>query len=47
MERCWPASCPHGTSLVRQWAELHRDELLANWERGRRQEPLQKIEPLA
>ena len=38
---------PRDLALVRQWAELHRAELLDNWERGRRQEPLQKIEPLA
>jgi hypothetical protein len=34
-------------ALVRQWAALHREELQANWDRARRQEPLQKIEPLA
>ena len=34
-------------SLVTEWAELHRDELLANWERARRNEPLEPIDPLA
>jgi Domain of unknown function (DUF4160) len=33
-------------SLVVEWARLHRDELQANWERARREEPLQPIEPL-
>ena len=32
--------------LVREWAQLHHDELLANWERARRLEPLDPIEPL-
>jgi hypothetical protein len=32
--------------LVLEWASLHREELLANWERARRREPLTKIEPL-
>jgi hypothetical protein len=32
--------------LVREWAELHRDELMANWERARSKDPLEEIEPL-
>lgn len=32
---------------VREWAELHRDELLANWERARLHQPLDRIEPLS
>ncbi|MGH9291727.1 MAG: DUF4160 domain-containing protein [Acidimicrobiales bacterium] len=32
--------------LVREWAEAHRDELKANWERAQRPEALQPIEPL-
>ena len=32
--------------LVLAWAEIHRGELLANWERARRQEDLQAIDPL-
>lgn len=35
-----------GLALVAEWAALHQDELLANWERARREEPLQPIEPL-
>jgi hypothetical protein len=33
--------------LVREWAALRRGELLADWERARRNEPLLGIEPLA
>lgn len=33
-------------SLVREWSGLHREELLANWERARRLEQLQPIAPL-
>jgi Domain of unknown function (DUF4160) len=32
--------------LVREWGELHRDELMRNWERARAGEPLEPIEPL-
>jgi Domain of unknown function (DUF4160) len=32
--------------LVRQWCELHRDELEANWRRSQIPEPLEAIEPL-
>lgn len=32
--------------LVREWAQLHTDELLANWERATRDEPLVPIDPL-
>jgi Domain of unknown function (DUF4160) len=33
--------------LVREWADLHRDELLRNWESARAGKPLAPIEPLA
>lgn len=33
-------------ALAAEWAGLHRDELAANWERARREEPLSPIEPL-
>jgi hypothetical protein len=33
-------------TLVAKWAALHHDELLANWERARREEPLEPIDPL-
>ena len=33
-------------SLVQEWTELHRDELVADWARAERQEPLHRIDPL-
>ncbi len=33
-------------ALVAEWAKLHSNELLANWDRARREEPLETIEPL-
>jgi hypothetical protein len=33
--------------LVREWAHLHQDELMTNWDRARRLEPLERIAPLA
>lgn len=33
-------------SFVREWAALRRAELLDNWERARRSEPLASIPPL-
>lgn len=32
--------------LVQEWAALHREELLLDWERAARQEPLVSIAPL-
>ncbi len=32
--------------FIAAWAELHRDELLANWELAINNQPLYKIEPL-
>lgn len=32
--------------LISAWAEIHRDELLANWELAITDQPLYKIEPL-
>jgi hypothetical protein len=37
---------PRALGLVIEWATLHQDELLNNWERAQAQEPLSKIEPL-
>jgi hypothetical protein len=34
-------------ALVEEWAALHKDELAANWERARRDEPLELIDALA
>jgi len=33
-------------TLVAEWAALHQEELLANWERARREEQLEAIDPL-
>ena len=33
--------------LVAEWAVLHEDELAANWERARQDEPLESIDALA
>ena len=33
-------------ALVAEWAALHQEELAANWERARREEPLEPIAPL-
>ena len=32
--------------LIAAWTELHRDELLANWELAMSEQPLYKIAPL-
>jgi hypothetical protein len=40
-------SLPLGArSLVGQWVDLHREELLEVWELARASKPLRKIEPL-
>jgi hypothetical protein len=37
---------PRALGLVTEWALLLREELLANWNRARSQQELQKIAPL-
>jgi hypothetical protein len=37
---------PRALRLVQEWANLHQAELLANWERAARSQPLLPIEPL-
>jgi len=37
---------PRALGLVIEWASLHKDELLQDWELARQQNPLKKIEPL-
>jgi hypothetical protein len=37
---------PRALGLVMEWAFLHREELLADWERARLQQELKKIAPL-
>lgn len=33
-------------SLVLEWYELHKEDLLTDWELARQREPLKKIQPL-
>ncbi len=33
-------------SLVREWTELHREELIENWRLAREDKPLKRIAPL-
>jgi hypothetical protein len=35
-----------GRQLVIEWARAHEQELRENWSRARRNEPLQRIDPL-
>jgi hypothetical protein len=37
---------PRALRYVREWAELHREELAANWSRARAEQPLEEIAPL-
>jgi hypothetical protein len=37
----------HALALVEEWAILHEYELAKNWERARRDEPLEPIDALA
>ncbi len=37
---------PRVIGLVMEWAALHQDELLADWERARAKQELHKIAPL-
>ncbi len=32
--------------LIQEWARLHRDELVRNWERASNKEVIEKIDPL-
>ena len=32
--------------LVQEWTDLHREDLVADWERAEREEPLVSIDPL-
>ena len=38
---------PRALGLVMEWAALHRDELINDWELARRNKPPEKIKPLA
>ncbi len=37
---------PRVLGLAIEWATLHRDELMADWELARQQKPLRPIDPL-
>jgi hypothetical protein len=37
---------PRAARLVLEWAELHKQELLEDWERARQRQPLERIAPL-
>lgn len=40
------ALSPRVRGLVVEWASMHQEELMADWERARMQEPLEPIVPL-
>ena len=37
---------PRVLGLVVEWTALHQEELMVNWEKSKRQEPLNSVEPL-
>jgi hypothetical protein len=37
---------PRALRLVLEWAQLHKPELLDDWERARQRQPLERIPPL-
>jgi hypothetical protein len=37
---------PRALKLVLEWSELHKSELLANWELAKQGQPLNRIAPL-
>ena len=37
---------PRVVGMVAEWAAMHQGELLADWERATRMEPLERIDPL-
>ena len=37
---------PRAHALVLEWASEHKEELLENWEKAAKPEPLSRIEPL-
>ncbi len=37
---------PRALGLVTEWASLHKNELLSDWEKAKSLDPLEKIEPL-
>ena len=37
---------PRAARMIREWADLHREELDENWRRAEELQPLARIEPL-
>lgn len=37
---------PKARALVLEWAQMHQEELMADWELARQQAPLNKVDPL-
>lgn len=37
---------PRAMGMVAEWASIHQEELIADWERAKNLEPLEKIAPL-
>lgn len=37
---------PRILGFVMEWASLHQDELIQNWEAAKKEKPLTRIEPL-
>jgi hypothetical protein len=37
---------PRAFRLVQEWASLRKREIIANWEKARKSEPLSEIDPL-
>jgi hypothetical protein len=46
LEALEPGFPPRALRLVREWADLHRDELSVNWQKARASQSLDTIEPL-
>jgi hypothetical protein len=46
-ETCLLAALTLALQFVREWASLRGEEILANWERARKNEPLLGIAPLS
>jgi hypothetical protein len=46
LELLWGSLPPRVLGLVIEWAALHQQELMENWERAKRQESIKAIEPL-
>lgn len=45
-EELWIFTHPRAKRLVLEGLELHRDELLENWQLARERKPLRRVKPL-